>query len=249
MAGVAIAHDRGGSYKSLGGQGKPGEESMFRKGLMLSLAVLAAVVSYAAPSPAQTIIDEWSSVKVPPPPALKPATLDPKTTALLVIDLIKQTCNDQRRPRCVASIPKIETLLAAARVSGVTVIYTLFPSPSPATFPNPVIGDYLPAVAPKGDEPVVTAFVDKFMLGDKDTGLQKILKDKGITTLVPVGTVAHNGVLFTSVLGALRGFHVVVPVDGMSGNNAYEEQATAYILTTSIVYKVTLTSIDMIKFQ
>ena len=87
-----------------------------------------------------------------------------------MIDLIKQTCNDQRRPRCVASIPKIAKLLAAARASGVTVIYTLFPSPSPATFPNPVIADYLPAVAPKGDEPVVTSFVDKFILGDKDTG-------------------------------------------------------------------------------
>jgi nicotinamidase-related amidase len=125
----------------------------------------------------------------------------------------------------------------------------LFPSPSPATFPNPVISDYVPALAPKGNEPVVTAFVDKFMLGDKDTGLQKILKDKGITTLVPVGVASHNGALFTSVLAALRGFNVVVPVDGMAGNNAYEDQATVYILTSSIVYKVTLTSLDKIKFQ
>jgi len=52
---------------------------------------------------------------------------------------------------------KIEKLLTAARASGVTVIYTLFPSRSPATFPNPVISDYIPAVAPKGDEPVVTS--------------------------------------------------------------------------------------------
>jgi len=29
----------------------------------------------------------------------------------------------------------------------------------------------------------------------------------------------------------------------------YEDQAAAYTLTSSIVYKVTLTSIDMIKFQ
>jgi nicotinamidase-related amidase len=222
---------------------------MSRIRLLLPLAALAAVLSYGAPSSAQTIIDEWQSVKVPPAPELKSVTLDPKTTALLVLDMIKQTCNEQRRPRCVAAIPKIEKLLAAARASGVTVIYSLFPSPSPATFPNPVISDYVPALAPKGNEPVVTSIVDKFMLGDKDTGLQKILKDKGITTLVSVGTTPHNGVLFTSVLAALRGFNVVVPVDGMAGNNAYEDQATAYILATSIVYKVTLTSIDMIKFQ
>ena len=222
---------------------------MFRMRYLLPVAALAAILGYAVPSSAETIIDEWASVKAPPPPELKSVTLDPKTTALLVIDIIKQTCNEQRRPRCVAAVPKIEKLLAAARASGVTVIYTLFPSPSPATFPNPVIGDTVPALAPKGNEPVVTAFVDKFMLGDKDTGLQKILKDKGITTLVPVGVASHNGVLFTSVMAALRGFNVVVPVDGMAGNNAYEDQLTAYTLTSSIVYKVTLTSIDMLKFQ
>jgi len=219
---------------------------------LLPFAALAAVMSCGAPSSAQTIVDEWQSVKAPPAPELKTVTLDPKTTALFVIDLIKQTCNSERRPRCVASIPRIQKLLAAARASGVTVIYTLFPSPSPATFPDPVIGDTLPAVAPKGDEPVVTAFVDKFILGDKDTGLQKMLNDKGITTVIPVGTVAHGGVLFTSVSAALRGFSVVVPVDGMSGDgqSGYDEQATAHILTHSIVYssKVTPTSIDMIKF-
>ena len=222
---------------------------MFKIHRLLPLVALAALLSYAVPSSAETIIDEWANIKVPPPPELKSVTLDPKTTAILVIDIIKQTCDEQRRPRCVAAIPKIEKLLAAARASDVTVIYSLFPSPSPATFPNPVISDYVPALAPKGNEPVVTAFVDKFMLGDKDTGLQKILKDKGITTLVPVGITSHNGVLFTSVSAALRGFNVVVPVDGMAGNNAYEDQAAAYTLTSSIVYKVTLTSIDMIKFQ
>jgi len=222
---------------------------MFEIRHLLPLAALAAVLSYAVPSSAETIIDEWATVKAPPPPELKSVTLDPKTTAILVVDMIKQTCNEQRRPRCVAAIPKIEKLLVAARASGVTVIYSLFPSPSPTTFPNPVISDYVPALAPKGNEPVVTAFVDKFMLGDKDTGLQKILKDKGITTIVPVGVTSHNGLLFTSVMAALRGFNVVVPVDGMAGNNAYEDQVAAYTLTSSIVYKIPLTSIDMIKFQ
>lgn len=37
---------------------------------------------------------------------------------------------------------------------------------------------------------MVAAFVDKFMLGNKDTGLEKILKDKGITTVIAVGTAA-----------------------------------------------------------
>lgn len=216
------------------------------------LAALAAVLIYAAPAPAQTIIDEWASIKVPPAPALKAVTLEPKTTALLVMDLIKQTCNMQRRPRCVASIPKIEKLLAAARAKGVTIIYTIFPSPAPDKFPNPVIGDVLPAIAPKGNEPVVVAFVDKFILGNKDTGLEKMLKDKGITTVITVGTAANGAVLYTSSTASLRGFNVVVPVDGMSGDgqNTYIEQFVAFHLATATIVssKITLSRIDMIKF-
>ena len=95
---------------------------MFNVRHLLPLAALAAVLVYAAPAPAQTIIDEWASVKAPPPPALKPVTLEPKTTALLVIDLIKQLCNEQRRPRCVASIPKIQKLLAEAHAKGAYIL-------------------------------------------------------------------------------------------------------------------------------
>ena len=222
---------------------------MIRIRHLLPLAALAAVLSYAVPSSAETIIDEWNSVKAPPAPKLQSVTLDPKTTALLMIDIIKQTCNMKMRPRCVAMVPKVQKLLDEARAKGVYVIYALFPSPRPATFPNPKITDYVPELAPKGNEPVVTAFVDKFNLGGKDTGLEKMLKNKAIKTLIPVGVTSHNGVLFTSVAAAFRGFDVVVPVDGMAGNNAYEDQLTAYTLTSSIVYKVTLTSIDMIKFE
>lgn len=222
---------------------------MFRLRYLLPLAALAMVLISGAPVRSETIIDEWQNVKAPPPPQLQSVTLDPKTTALLMVDIIKQTCNPQRRPRCVAMIPKVEKLLAEARAKGVYVIYSLFPSPSPATFPNPKISDYVPELTPKGDEPVVTAFVDKFALAGKDTGLEKMLKDKGIKNFIPVGVTSHNGVLFTSVSAAFRGFDVVVPVDGMAGNNAYEDQLAAYTLTSSIVYKVTLTSIDMIKFQ
>ena len=183
-------------------------------------------------------------MKAPPAPELKAVTLDPKTTALLVMDLVKQTCNNERRPRCVASIPKIEKLLAAARAQGVMLIYT--------TVPPVPIADTLPAVAPKGNEPVVVAWVDKFILGNQDTGLEKMLKDRGVTAVIPVGTAAHGAVLYTSSAAALRGFNVIVPVDGMSadGQNTYIEQYVAYNLTTApaVSPKISLTRIDMIKF-
>jgi nicotinamidase-related amidase len=207
-------------------------------------AALAAVMLFATPSLAQTIIDEWQSVKAPPAPELKAVTLDPKTSALLVMDLVKQTCNNERRPRCVASIPKIEKLIADARAKGVMLIYT--------TVPSVPIGDTLPPVAPMGNDLVVAAFVDKFILGNQDTGLEKMMKDKGITSVITVGTAAHGAVLYTSSAAALRGFNVIVPVDGMSGDgqNTFIEQYVAYNLTSAPVVspKITLTRIDMIKF-
>jgi nicotinamidase-related amidase len=217
---------------------------MLRKRLLLPLATLAAVLVYAAPTLAQTIIDEWPSVKAPPAPELKAVTLDPKTTALLVMDLVKQTCNNERRPRCVASNPKIEKLITEARAQGVMLIYT--------TVPSVPIADTLPAVAPKANDPIVAAAVDKFILGNQDTGLERMLKDKGITSIITVGTAAHGAVLYTASAAALRGFNVIVPIDGMSGDgqNTFIEQYVAYNLTSAPVIssKIPLTRIDMIKF-
>jgi len=215
---------------------------MFRFCHLLPLAALAAVLAYAAPAPAQTIIDDWSSVKAPPAPELKSVTLDPKVTALVVMDLVKQFCSSPSQSRCAASIPKIATLIAAARAKGVTLIYT--------SVPPIAIADVVPAIAPKGDEPVVAAWVDKFMLGNKDTGLEKILRDKGITNVITVGTSANGAVLYTASTAALRGFNVFVPVDGMSAANTYIEQYVAYNLTSAPVVspKITLTRIDMISF-
>jgi Isochorismatase family len=80
-------------------------------------------LTYAAPSTAQTIIDEWSSVKAPPAPELKPVTVDPKITALLVLDRINQFCGPQRYTRCPAMIPTVKKLLTEARPKGAMVIY------------------------------------------------------------------------------------------------------------------------------
>jgi len=121
-------------------------------------------------------------------------------------------------PSETREIARLSTFRSALRDRGYVegrnlVIETRVSKPRARQVPQPGIGDVVPPIAPKGDEPVVISFVDKFILGDKDTGLQKMLKDKGITTIVLVGTASHNGVLFTSVTASLRGFDVIVPVD------------------------------------
>ncbi len=189
------------------------------------------------PASAQTIIDDWAKAEAGPAPMLKPASVDPKTTALLVMDLVKQSCND-KRPRCYASIPKIKALIAAAEAKGVTVIWTLYPGRTPE--------DYLPEVAPKAGTHFVVAPADKFVRTD----LQDVLKHKKIETVITVGTVAEGAVLYTASQAALRGFKVVVPVDGMSSGSLYGEKVTAWTLAhaPTIAQNVTLTKIDMIGF-
>ena len=58
-------------------------------GLVMGGLLLAVSAFGAVPAGAQTIVDEWSSVKIPPPPELKPVKADPKTMAFLVLDLLK----------------------------------------------------------------------------------------------------------------------------------------------------------------
>lgn len=206
---------------------------------LAALAVLlaSAVLAGSLPAGAATVIEEWSNVKAPPAPELKPVTLDPKTTALLLLDF--QTPNCTNRPRCIASLPAMKKLLTEARAKGVTVIYSLAGQATTANI--------MPDLAPAGGEPSVRSSVDKF----RNTELEKILKDKGIRTVIVNGTAAHGAVLYTGSAAALRGFDVVVPVDGMSAEDLFYEQATAWLLakgTGGIGQKVTLTRSDLIKF-
>jgi len=170
------------------------------------------------PAVERTIMDEWASVPLPPAPDLVPVTLNPATSALLVLDVQYRNCNTERRPRCVASVPRIQQLLARARAAGALVVYSLTRGATP--------DDVRAEVAPRESEPAVASSVDKF----HGTELEAILREGGIRTAILVGTSAHGAVLHTAVGAAMRGFDVVVAVDGMSASDAYAEQYTAWHL-------------------
>ncbi|HWX76273.1 MAG TPA: cysteine hydrolase [Candidatus Acidoferrales bacterium] len=206
------------------------------EGLTLA-SVLVFLTSGISLAQTKTIIDEWATVQAPKPPELKPVTLDPKITALLVLDFVKQTCNTERRPRCLDSVPKVQTLLKQARAKGVTVIHSTTTAATPA--------DIAKELTPLEGEPIVKASADKFF----KTDLEKILSEKGIKTVVVVGTAAQGAVLNTASQAAFRGLQVIIPVDGMSAENTYFEQYTIYHLANApgVGQQVTLTKIDMIK--
>ena len=208
-----------------------------RAGLAVMMVTSFLLGLSVFPAAAQTIVDEWATVQAPKPPELKPVTLDPKTTALLVLDFVKQTCNTERRPRCLTTVPKVEGLLKMARSKGVMVVHSITTAATPA--------DIAKELTPRDGEPIVKAPADKFF----KTDLEKILTDKGIKEVVVVGTAAQGAVLNTASQAAFRGMKVIIPVDGMSAENTYFEQYTAYHLANApgVGQQVTLTKIDMIK--
>ena len=171
---------------------------------LLAFGLAAAVGLGASNLRAASIIDEWASVKAPPPPELKAVTVDPKTTALLMLDFVKPSCNPERGRRCIETLPAVKKLLGEAHGKGMLVIYTAYGKLTE--------NDIVPEVAPNANEPFVVSFLNKYI----GTELEKILKDKGIQTVITVGTFAHGSVLTTASDSALRGFKVIVPVDGMS---------------------------------
>ena len=202
---------------------------------LVGLAFFSSIATTAAS--AQTIVDEWTAVQAPKPPELKPVTLEPKTTALLVLDFVKQTCNSERRPRCLTSVPKVQSLLKLARSKGMPVVHSITTASTPA--------DIAKELTPLEGEPIVKAPADKFF----KTDLEKILNEKGVKEVVVVGTAAQGAVLNTASQAAFRGLKVIIPVDGMSAENTYFEQYTVYHLMNSpgVGQQVTLTKIDMIK--
>ena len=212
----------------------------------LVTVVIATLVIWAGPAAlpraahAETVIDAWANVKLPPAPALKPVTLAANETAVLAMDFTTQTCTPQRRPRCANQVPQVAKLIAAARQKGAFIVYSV-------ALPGSTAADILKEVTPAAGEPVLPPLgPDKFVNSDLD----KMLKEHGIKTVIAIGTQAHTSVLHTGAAAALRGYKVIVPVDAMSGDDAWPEAYTAWHLANAarIAPQVTLTRLDMIGF-
>ena len=192
------------------------------------------------PVQANDITTEWSSVKPPPVPELKPATIDPKTTALLALDFMKGNCGT--RPRCASTIPIANKLIEEARAHDMMVVYTLVgETPKPEGMADGI-------TKPHDGEWIERGGGDKFINSD----LEQRLKAKGITTVIVMGTSAQGAVVGTSNGAVQRGYKAVVPVDGMSAEDAYNEQYAAWHLYKGgpvyLPKNVILTRSDMIKF-
>ena len=171
-------------------------------------------------------------------------TISPADTALLRLDFNgaqnPQTgpCSALKIPRCIASLPKVAKLLAASRAHEIYVIYSVGGEGGPE--------DIASALVPHPGDPVVKSGPNKFI----GTDLDRLLSNKGIRTVIVTGTASEGAVLNTASFAALTGRKVILPVDGMSSQQLYAEQYTAWHLTHAPILSanVTLTKLDLITF-
>ncbi len=187
------------------------------------------------------ITGEWAGVKLPPAPELKPVTVDPKTTALLVLDMMKSNCGV--RPRCLATVRNVKKLLDAARAANMLVVYNL-------TGAGNVEDMVDQSLAPRAGEIMIKGAggSDKFV----NSNLDAALKDKGIKTVIVTGTSAQGAVATTTNGAAQRGYKAVVPVDGMSAEDAFNELYAVYHIAkggpVNLTNNATVTRSDLIAF-
>jgi len=217
---------------------------MKRMQFLAGAAAIAGALTLLGTAPllAADIVAEWASVKPPPVPELKPVTVDGKTTALLILDMMKGGCG--ARPRCVASVPNVKRLHDAARASGAMVWYSLVGNDGKST-PADVIDQ---GFAPREGEWVRQGGPDKYL----GSGLDEKLKARGIKTVIVCGTSFQGVGVGTGSGSAQRGYKVIVPIDCLSSEDTYMEQYAAWHLYKGgpaiVTSQVTLTRSGMIKF-
>ena len=142
-------------------------------------------------------------------------TLNPATTALLVLDYVEDICNSQ--PKCKSQmLPAMTPFMARVRKAGLVVAYGTR---------EQNMSKWLPEVAPvPGDIKIVNTAQDRFY----NTDLDKALKQKGITTIIMVGWKVSGSVAYTSVGATVRDYTVVIPVDTTTAATDYETEIGFY---------------------
>jgi len=224
--------------------------TLFRTVLLTSGLVLAFCGGAAAQAQ-QNVQDALASkpmitLQMPALPDAVRVTLNPATTALLVLDYVEPICNSQ--PKCKdGMLSAVIPFMALARKAGVVVGYGTR---------EQNMSKWLRQVAPAPDDiKVVSTAQDRFY----NTDLDKELKAKGITTIILVGWKVSGSVTYTSVGATVRGYTVVVPVDTTAAATDYEQIIGFYQILNQFNGNLTnqplkpnaptLSRTDMITFQ
>ena len=217
---------------------------LFRTVLMSGLAL--ALCGEASEAPAAQAPAKMITLQMPATPDPARVTLDPKTTALMVLDYVEDICNNQVSCK-TKMLPAMTPFMERVRKAGLTVAYG-------TRAPNQT--KWLKEVAPApGDIRITNTAQDRFY----NTDLDKELKAKGIKTLIMVGWKISGSVTYTSVGAMAHDYTVVIPMETTSAGSDYETTIGFYNVLNSgnanlanqplKANAVTLTRTDMITFQ
>lgn len=219
---------------------------MLFRTVLLTSSLSVALCAGAAQAPAAQADRPMQTVQMPARPEPAHVTLDPKTTALVVLDYVNDICNTQ--PKCKSQmLPAMTPFMQQVRKAGLTVAYGTR---------QQNMNEWLTEVAPQGgDIKVANTGQDRFY----NTDLDKELKAKGINTLILVGWKVSGSVTYTAVGAMIRGYTVVIPVDTTSASSDYETAIGFYNVLNSGTANlanqplkprsVTLSRTDLITFK
>jgi nicotinamidase-related amidase len=164
-------------------------------------------------------------VEIPEYAVHKRVTLDPSSTALVIIDMQNDFVRDAGTLQVAgapATVPAIARLLELARDSAMRVVFsqdTHDPGdPEFAIWPEHALRgswgwEMIDELAPRPGELVVQKVRYDAFYG---TELDHMLSLWGVKTIVLCGTVANICVHYTAASAALRWYDVVIPKDAVS---------------------------------
>ena len=186
------------------------------------------------------------TLQMPAMPDPARITLDSKTTAMIMLDYVEDISDAQPKIK-YQMLPAMIPFLQRVREAGIVVAYG-------TRAKN--MAHWLSDVAPiEGDIKISSTAQDRFY----KTDLDKLLKAKGITTLIMVGWKISGSITYTSVGAMIRDYTVVIPVDTTAATTDHEtaigfynvlNSGNANLMNEPLKPKsVTLSHTDLIAFQ
>ena len=192
-------------------------------------------------------------VEVPPYNVDEDVQIRAGTSALIVVDMQNDFVDPGGRlcvPGARATIPAIRRLIDLARAHKLPIIYTqdwhLADDPEFGVWGMHALGgtwgaEIVPELTPGPEDLVVRKLRYDGFFG---TTLEQELRKRGVDTVIITGTVSNICVLHTAGSAALRGLHVIVPVDAVSAITEFDQHAT--FRQIAFLYRGALTRSDAI---
>jgi ureidoacrylate peracid hydrolase len=193
-------------------------------------------------------------------PQPKEVQLDPKKTALVIVDMENFFCKRDLEGRSHAVIDGNVTLLEKARESGAKVIYVQsvrqFESPNHTVFKrgrNLLIGSWnteiVEEIAPAPGENVVQKWSHDVWAW---YGIEDVLEKEGITedeyTVLVTGVSAAQCANAAALGFANRHYDVLIPLDTTAASVEAEARTYAHYMSAGYDYNIGFTTSQMVSF-